>query len=98
MFGRSLRDRSFRPCVQAQAANDIMQKVRKMAGAFFIVQWNMRQGRLPFYAYKPFINYSLKFAFKDVRHALNRDCTDAPVDTSYTFYCFRHCSLLYLSL
>src|ERR1700722_10468780 len=73
MHGRSLRNRSFRPYVQAQAVNDIMQKVRKMARALNIAQRNMHESRLLLDSDKPFVNHSLEFTFQDIRHALTRD-------------------------
>src|SRR5580704_4850078 len=73
MHGRSPRNRSFRPCVEAQAVNDIMQKVRKMARALIIAQRNMREFRLLLDSDKPFANHSLEFTFQDVRHALRRE-------------------------
>ena len=61
-----------------------MQKMRKMARAFFKVERNTLEVRFLLDSSKPILNHGVEFAFKNVCHALNGSTIPVSLDPSQT--------------
>jgi hypothetical protein len=69
-----------------------VEKLRKMARAFFEAQRNTGEVWLFLNSGKPILNYAIKVMFEDVCHTLNFESIAPPFGARYRFYRMDHTS------